>query len=188
MDTQDELLQYLVDVLEDLQLPYAIVGSVAAMAYGEPRLTRDIDVLVLLPANRVSDMQSWFVPPEFYFNDIAAAAATREGGQFNIIHPSSGYKIDVFVGEDAHHRAQLDRALRVRVLPDAVVSLGSPEDVILSKLDYYRMAESPKHLRDIAGMLQVSGEQIDRERIRAEAGVRGTLHIWQAIIERVDEA
>ena len=46
--TQAELLRYLVEVLDGLGLTYMVGGSHAAMYYGEPRLTRDVDIVVAL--------------------------------------------------------------------------------------------------------------------------------------------
>ncbi|MDQ3555937.1 MAG: hypothetical protein M3409_04050 [Gemmatimonadota bacterium] len=123
MESQGEILRYVVEALEDLQIPDAIVGSIASIAYGEPRSTRDIDVVV--------DLQ----------------------------------------------RADVPR-LRSR--------FSAPEELILKKLEYYRSGESPKHLRDIAAMLQISGEEIDRGRIEEEAATLGLGELWKAVVTRVD--
>ena len=186
METQDELLRYLVAALEELQLPYAIAGSVAAMAYGEPRLTRDIDVLVSISSSDFGKLHARFPLPNFYFNDVAAAEAIANGGQFNIIHPASGFKIDVFVAHDAEDRAQIGRARALTVLPERTVSISAPEDLILNKLDYHRMGGSDKHLRDIAAMIQISGEEIDLAYIDREAERLGLAELWAAVRRRAE--
>jgi hypothetical protein len=95
--TQAELLRYLVEALEMLGAEYMIGGSQAAMYYGEPRLTRDVDVIVALGLDQLTAFLRRFPPGEFYVDEDAARAATATSGQFNIIHPGSGLKIDVYV-------------------------------------------------------------------------------------------
>ena len=92
-----DLLERLVAVLERLQIPYLITGSVAAMAYGEPRLTNDIDVVVDLDEAHAGPFAAQFPLGEYYLGDEAIRDALIRKGQFNIIHPASGLKIDVMI-------------------------------------------------------------------------------------------
>lgn len=88
--------------------------------------------------------------------------AVSRKGQFNVIHPASGLKVDVMVPtEDSFNRSRFARVRRLRPFPDYDALFASPEDVILKKMEYYREGGSEKHLRDIAGILKISGEQID---------------------------
>jgi hypothetical protein len=103
--TQAELLRYLVEILETVGAEYMIGGSQAAMYYGEPRLTRDVDVIVALPLDQLTTLLRRFPPDEFYVDEDAARLATATSGQFNIIHPGSGLKIDVYVSPDAEYVA-----------------------------------------------------------------------------------
>ncbi len=81
-----ELLERLVTALERLHIPYLITGSVASMAYGEPRLTNDIDVVVDLNETHVQGLLAQFSPEQFYLSDEAIRDALVRKGQFNIIH------------------------------------------------------------------------------------------------------
>jgi hypothetical protein len=65
----DDLLRRLVGILERLELPYLITGSMASTLYGDPRFTNDIDVVVDLPPGRVSAFCSAFPAPEFYLDE-----------------------------------------------------------------------------------------------------------------------
>src|SRR5213075_2298538 len=94
---QADLLRYLLDVLERLNLDYAITGSHATMAFAESRLTNDIDVLVALTPDTLPAFVAEFPFPQFYVSQDAARSAVANGGMFNIIHPESGQKIDVIV-------------------------------------------------------------------------------------------
>ena len=187
---QAELLRRVIGLLEDLGLTYMVVGSVASAAYGEPRLTRDIDIVISLPPERVGALCRAFSSPEYYLSGDAAAEAVGRGGQFNVIHPASGNKIDfIMARNDAYGRMQLRRRQRVRVLPDLAGYTAGPEDIILGKLGSYSEGGSEKHLRDVAGMMKVSGGLVDTAYVARWAEHLGLCQIWQAILDRLgDEA
>ncbi len=64
-----EVLQKVVDVFEHLGIPYLITGPVAAMAFGEPRLTNDIDIVAAIEERNIADLLKAFPSDEFYFNE-----------------------------------------------------------------------------------------------------------------------
>jgi hypothetical protein len=64
-----ELLQKIVDVFESIQIPYLITGAVAAMAYGEPHLTNDIDIVAAIEERHVGDLLKAFPANEFYIDE-----------------------------------------------------------------------------------------------------------------------
>jgi len=165
---QADLLRHAIDVLETQQINYMVVGSFASAVYGEPRLTH-------------------FPAPEFYVSVEAARKAAAGGGQFNVVHPASGNKIDFLSPRpDAWGQRQLTRRIRKPILPDREAFTASPEDVILGKLWYYHEGGSEKHLRDVAAMLQVSGDQIDRTYVDRWAAELGLTEPWQAVAERLE--
>ncbi|HEY5316259.1 MAG TPA: hypothetical protein VIK18_27265 [Pirellulales bacterium] len=151
-------------------------------------MTRDIDIVVKLAAGQVDALCEAFPSPEFYVSRDAAIEAVRRRSQFNVIHPTSGNKLDLIVSrDDAWGRGQLARRRTVALLPDLAAALAAPEDVILAKMAYYREGEHEKHLRDIASMLRISGEMIDRDYIRDWSGRLGLLDIWQVIASRLGD-
>src|SRR5690242_14930735 len=85
--------------LNQLGLRYIVGGSVAAMLYGEPRFTNDVDVVIFLRIEDVRRLQEVFPSPEFYFPPaevIAAEIARAQNGQFNVIHTATGFKADFY--------------------------------------------------------------------------------------------
>ncbi|MEI6326334.1 MAG: hypothetical protein WCO91_12845, partial [Gemmataceae bacterium] len=72
--------------------------------------------------------------------------------------------------------------------PALLPFFASPEDVILKKLQYYQLGGSEKHLRDIASMLLIRGEAIDRAYIVEWAAKLGVTSEWELVRQRVDEA
>ena len=184
---QRELLEYVVAAFERLAIPHMVVGSFAGYAYGEPRFTQDIDIVLDLPLGTVPEFCAAFPAPEFYVSEAAVLDAVRTRFQFNILHPTSGNKIDcIFPGANEWARTQLSRRRRVKILPDLDASVASPEDVILGKLWYYADGGSEKHLRDIAGILKRSGASIDRAAIAAWAAKLGYAPIWNTVLEKLD--
>ena len=165
-----ELLRRFAEVLERLQIPYLITGSMAPIAYGESRFTNDIDVVVALPLGLVDAFCQSFPETEFYCYPDAVLQAVRQQSQFNIIHFESGLKIDVMIPDDSEfNRSRLARGVRLPARDDFEATFSSPEDVIIKKLEFYQEGGSDKHLRDIAGVLKVRGERVDRDYITAWA-------------------
>jgi len=182
-----DLLRYAVEVLERLGLRYLVTGSVATIFFGEPRFTVDIDIVVDLPAERIRDFCAAFPPEEFYLSEEAVRRAVRNRSQFNIIHPASGLKIDVMIPAGTlFDHSRFARVRRVRPGPDFEAIFASPEDVIVKKLEYYREGGSQKHLRDIGGVLRISGEKIDYAYIQECAERLGWGEIWRAILEGME--
>lgn len=186
---QGELLALAISVLEGLGIPYMVVGSITSGAYGEPRLTLDIDIVVDLTAANVDDLCSAFPPERFYVSREAARAAMVQRGQFNVIDPESGNKIDFMIAPAGDWgREQLKRRQRIPLLPDLNAYAATPEDIIISKMRYYLEGRSDKHLRDIAGILNTSGECVDRPYVSEWAVRLGLEEIWRAVQERAAES
>src|SRR5262245_62842498 len=139
-----------------------IGGSHAAMYYGEPRLTRDVDVIVTLHPDRLPALLERFPAGEFYVDPEGAREAIATAGQFNVIHPGSGLKIDVYVNPNTpYDRTRLARRQRLPVAPGVHAYFARPEDVILYKLLYARDG-GDLHLRDVLGIIRFSGPDLDQ--------------------------
>jgi hypothetical protein len=96
---EPDLIELFVRPLNDLGIRYLVSGSVAAMLYGEPRVTHDIDLVVFLRHNDIARLPTAFPPPEFYVPppEVIGAETSRERGSFNIIHADSGLKADLYM-------------------------------------------------------------------------------------------
>jgi hypothetical protein len=187
--TQAELLRYLVESLEELGIEYMITGSQASIYYGEPRFTQDIDVVVELTPAHGPGLLERFPAPGFYLSEEAMREAIEIRGQFNVIHSDSGLKIDLVVKKDTPHaRAEFGRRERHPILPGTDAAFARPEDVILSKLAYFQQGGSERHLRDVAGMLRISREQIDTRYVDEWARRLALREIWEVVRQRAAEA
>jgi hypothetical protein len=186
---QHELLEFLVDVCIRLRLRYFITGSMASMTYGEFRLTNDIDVVIDFRYGDILPFKQAFPPEEFYLSEDAMRAAIHGARQFNIIHVTSGLKIDVIVSDlSPYDLTRFERAVDEPLREGRAMKLASAEDVILKKLVYYELGGSEKHIRDITSMLRVMADRIDHAYIESWVERLGVRPAWKMILEKLRAA
>jgi len=173
--------------LNTLGVAYMVSGSVAVIIYGEPRLTHDVDLIVVLDRGHIARLPEVFPPAEFYCPPsevIAVEAAREQRGHFNIIHHQTGFKADVYLsGQDPLHAWGLARARQLEVDGQRLV-VAPPEYVILRKLEYYREGGSEKHLRDIRSMLSTSPQAIQIAELEQQIAARGLQEAWRQVQKR----
>jgi len=163
--------------------PYMITGAAASIIYGEPRLTNDLDLVLDLKKGDVPGFAQKFTLEEFYCPPeevIILEVARPVRGHFNLIHHDTGFRADVYLaGRDSLHHWGLANRKSVQ-MEDQSVWVAPVEYVILRKLEYYREGQSEKHLRDIAGMLEVSDAQINTAWLEEQIAARHLQEEWQA--------
>ncbi len=151
--------------LDALGLRYMVSGSVAAIFYGEPRLTNDVDIIVILERESAPRIEAAFPADEFYCPPAAIIEDERrreQRGHFNLIHHATGFKADIYLaGRDPLHTWGFARTVEALIAGERVV-FAPPEYVIARKLQFFREGGSNKHLRDIAAMLSELGAGWDR--------------------------
>jgi hypothetical protein len=170
------------ELLDQIDVPYLVGGSMASSMLGEPRSTVDIDMVVLLRRADVSKLIAAF-GDEFYVDEGAASAAVERRASFNAIHQPTILKIDFFVlGDAPFDRSQLERRRLSPVLGDSDqrVFVSSTEDLILRKLDWYRLGggASDRQWRDVLGMIKVQSSRLELAYLRrwaAELGLAALL-------------
>ncbi len=182
-----ELLRIVALEFEKLELRYLVTGSMATILYGEPRFTNDIDALVDLAPGKIHALCRAFPPPEFYVSEDAVREAIAGHSQFNIIHPTSGLKVDVIIPDRSDfNRERFARAVRISPTGEYSAVFASAEDIIISKVAFYREGGSEKHLRDIAGVLKISGDKLDRQYIEDWLKKLELEEIWRLVEGRVE--
>jgi hypothetical protein len=182
-----ELLQKIVEALDGLNIPYLITGSVGAMAYGEPRLTNDIDIVAAIEENHIPGLLDAFPAEEFYLSEDAIRDAIRYRKQFNIIHPATGLKIDLIIRQDnAFDNSRFSRIRRIKPADTYTANFAAPEDIIIMKMRYYQEGGSEKHLRDIVGILKISGDEVNKSYINDWANQLGLFDIWDTLVNSIE--
>jgi hypothetical protein len=182
MPAPDELSLF-VARLEAIGAPYMVTGATAAILYGQPRVTNDLDVVLSLDdAARGALLQlfpeaEFYVPPE---SVIRAEQARTQRGHFNLIHLDSGYKADIYLaGADPLHGWALPLRRRIRWTDQLHLAVAPPEYVVLRKLEFYREGRSAKHPADIRAIREITGVNEAEMTIWLER--LGLTALWQEI-------
>lgn len=168
--------------LNRARLPYMVTGSMASILYGEPRLTHDIDIVIQLKRSDATKIEHLFPLDDFYCppeEALIIEAARSSRGHFNIIHHKTGLKADFYIqGQDPLHHWAMSRVTILDV--DGIsVTVAPATYVIVRKLQYFREGGSQKHLSDICGILETSGEDLDMTQIEAKVSELQLEHEWE---------
>jgi hypothetical protein len=174
--------------LNDLGVRYMVTGSTAAIYYGEPRMTNDVDIVLFLRRQDSTRFAQAFPPEEFYCppEEVIGIELSRQyRGHFNLIHHETGFKADIYLmAGDPLHQWGMDKA-RIVKIGDDTVQLAPPEYVILRKLQFFREGGSNKHPRDIARMLDSLGPDWERSALLGLVERHGLQAEWTAALELV---
>ena len=181
---EPELFLLFVRRLNVAQIRYMVTGSVAAIFYGEPRLTHDVDFVTNLTDLDIERLVQAFPSADYYLppTEVIAAEVRREQrGHFNIIHVESGFKADLYLTGRDELNAWGFRRKRQFQFEGESFTLAPQEYVIVRKLEYYREGRSEKHLRDIRSILAVSGAETDQPALLEWIARLGLQAEWQLV-------
>jgi hypothetical protein len=184
----DDLARFC-ELLSDTDIHCIIVGSIAAMHFGEPRATIDIDLVLNALPEDADRIASAFRDERFYVPPISVIMRElgRTGGQFTIIDTTTGLKADCYSADkDELGQYQFAHAI-AGVLGTTPVYFAPPAAVIAKKLQYHAMSHQDKHLRDIRAMLALSPELIDLRFLDHWTETHGFSVIWRQCRSRVGE-
>jgi len=194
----DETMQFrtfmrsVLNAIEAAEVDYLIGGAVAAWAWGEARTTRDFDVVVDLPLNRIIPFsqelarRGMAVPQEIIIDLLISPADLP----IHAIHDPTGYKAEIFLlRPDDELRAS---ALSRRMLVDLGPSIGevyvhSPEDLIVYKLHFYGLSHQTKHIRDISSIVKTIGDGLEMEYIRRWVARLNLEDVWQNVWAQLEK-
>lgn len=181
---EPELFLLFVRPFNRAAIRYIISGSVAAIFYGEPRLTHDVDFIVFLNDGDLLRLMEIFPAGEFYVPplEVMQTETRREhAGRFNLVHRPTGFKADVYpTGRDEMHAWAFRHKCTVEFEGETLL-LAPPEYVIVRKLEYFREGQSQKHLRDVQAILSVSGDRLDRAALNDWIQRRGLEAEWRRV-------
>lgn len=182
MDFQ-ELMQKIAKILGDLKILYAVTGGYAVAMWGRPRSTFDIDVIVQVYKPQIKAFRRALqnISKLSYLDEDAIEEAVKREGEFNFIHTESGIKIDFWVaGSNPISQLELERRISKTINGQRVYFI-SPEDLILSKLRWYKESKSNRHLEDIESILKIQ-KNLDYGYLRKWAKIQSTRKILESLI------
>lgn len=152
MQNELDIIRDVAAKLGGLGIPYMLTGSVAMNYYANPRMTRDIDVVVSLQEKDVDSIIASF-ENDYYLDRNAVTRAVANQSLFNLIHHESIIKVDCIIKKHTdYRRIEFERREEVEI-KDVRVWIVSKEDLIISKLDWARDSHSEFQLRDVKNLL-----------------------------------
>lgn len=190
----EDFVKLILDSLGAAGVEYLIGGAIAAWAWGEPRATQDVDVIVNLPVDAINPLskalqdRGVLVPSEIILDTLIE---DRSDLPIHAIHGTSGFKADIYLlrPEDDLRKSALQRRQLINFGPPlGEIYIHSPEDLILYKLIYYDLSQQTKHLRDIGAILHSLGDQLDQAYLGAWIERLGLSTIWKTILEELNQA
>ncbi len=161
-----EVLNDVIKRLDRVNVPYFLVGSLAAMFYSRPRFTNDIDLVLQIRAEQILSFENIFNIEDYYCppTEVLKDEVLRTG-MFNLIHQESGIKIDVvLLKKTEFYESEFKRRQKVEITPGNFIYIATAEDIIIKKLDFYREGGSEKHIQDISEILAETA--IDKDYIQ----------------------
>jgi len=163
------ILDPVIEIFEKIGVSYYIGGSLASSAYGVARATMDIDLVADLSLDHVEILVKT-LEEKYYIDEDMIKDAINQKGSFNIIHLETSMKIDVFVLQDSPYFKNVFSRKRAEILDEGgrLFYLPSPEDIILVKLDWYKLGDcsSERQWNDIIGVLKVQKKNLDLAYLR----------------------
>jgi len=152
MKTELDVLRDVSQRLESSRIEFMLTGSMAMNFYAQPRMTRDLDLVVRLDADQTNLLISLF-ESDYYVDRQAVARAVAQRSMFNLIHNETLIKFDCILLKNQEYR-QEEFARRQKItLGDFETWIVTREDLILSKLYWARDSRSELQLRDVKNLL-----------------------------------
>lgn len=187
----EDFICQVIAAIEAAGVSYMIGGAVAVWAWGEPRGTLDLDLVVNIPLKAVGQLskelekRDMLVPEDIILDNILE---NRADLPINAIHMYSGYKADLYPMRegDELRTSAFERRLKIDLgEPIGDVYLHSPEDLIIYKLWYYSISQGSKHIRDITSIVMTLGDELDFTYIKNWVDKKGLTRIWGELLARI---
>lgn len=178
MMDQNAFLAHIIQTLNKANISYMISGSVGSSFHGQPRATNDADIVIAPTVEQIISFIE-LLGLDFYVSKEAAKQAVENQTMFNIIDIQSGYKTDLIIRKQRPF-SQQEFARRTSVNFFGIETwFVTPEDSILSKLEWSKGRQSETQYKDALGVLVTQKDTLDFDYLKKwakELGVEGALN------------
>ena len=160
MESQEVFLEGLIEKLNRQDIPYMLSGSVSSSLHGNPRATKDVDIVIAPTEEQILNFAN-MLGERYYVNLDAVRYAFAHNSMFNVIDNESGWKADFIIRKDrpfSHREFERKCTAKIKKLD---VWVTSPEDTILSKLEWAKNSHSEQQFRDALGVAVVQWHSLD---------------------------
>lgn len=154
---QHEVLRKVVEKLRDLDIEYMLSGSVAMNFYGQPRMTRHIDIIISIKETQIRRFIDAF-KEEFYIESEMVLKEVSGKGMFNVILNDYIVKVDFILRKDTKYDINAFERRRLVNVGDFEICLISPEDLVPNKLLWAREGNSEIQKRDVKNILMITDD------------------------------
>ena len=156
-----ELLRRITAALDANGIPYMLTGSLASSIYGIPRATNDIDIVIAPTREQLLSLVQLLQRVGLTVESEAATTALRARSQFNVIDFPRGLKVDLIVRKERDFSLTEFERRETHEVGDMSLTLATPEDVLLAKLEWAKIGDSERQLVDAAGIVKMQRETLD---------------------------
>jgi hypothetical protein len=156
-----DLLARMTALLDGAGIPYMLTGSFASTLFGAPRTTQDIDIVIEPTLGTLEKLLHVLPESEYYVSREAAREAYGAEGMFNLVDLATGWKVDLIIRKQRSFSREEFRRRRPLEMLGIQLFVASAEDVIVAKLEWAKLGESERQLRDVAGILRGQGDALD---------------------------
>lgn len=178
-DGTEAAIRRVLKALESAGVPYMFTGSFASSFHGAPRTTQDVDIVIAPTLGSLQRLLSEFPEDRYYVSREAALQAYGAESLFNVIDMESGWKIDFIVRKSRPFSVEEFERRREAELLGTTLYIASAEDVILSKLEWAKMAGSDRQIADVVGILRTQGTDVEVEYVKRWVAVLGLQSEWE---------
>ena len=181
---QRKLLTEIARTLNDLRIPYVVTGSFALAVWGRPRYTADIDIVIQLLPQKLDELADALldIGKDVYLDKDAMQEALEKHGEFNFIHPASGLKVDFWILKNEPYATEQIKRGKIKKIGNQQVKFISAEDLVLSKLVWYKSTGSERQLDDIRSVLKMQ-KSLNLDYIKKWAQVQSTLKLLEPLLK-----
>jgi hypothetical protein len=181
--SQEEFFTEVVQVLNRLNVPYMLTGSVASSFYGEPRSTHDIDFVVIIVPTDTERLLESFDKNRYYISEENIREALTHGSSFNLIDSNTGLKADFWpLKYDAYHQTCFERRIKHTIFGNEA-SIATPEDLILTKLEWCKLSGGNQiQYKDALGIYEMQKRNLDLEYIHKWSEHLHVKDLWDKLI------
>ncbi len=186
MTSQREFLERLVSLLDKAGIPYMVAGSMSSSLHGRPRATQDTDVVIDPTEDQLASFLG-LLGQDYYVSQNAALDAFHRRTMFNVIDLAGGWKADFILRKDRpFSRGEFERRRQVETMGQRLW-VASPEDTILSKLEWMKGRKSDVQYSDALGVAAAQWEDLDLKYLRKWAKELGIENVLVRLLRDAEE-
>jgi hypothetical protein len=180
------VFQRITSALDQVGIAYMLAGSFASSFYGPPRATQDIDIVIAASEDQLRRFVLLLPNEEFYVDLDAALQAERRQSLFNVVDIVTGWKVDFIIRKSrAFSQEEFQRRTKVD-LEGIVLFIASAEDVVITKLEWAKLAQSQRQIEDAAGILRTRWGSLDRSYLEKWVYELGLMAEWNRARQDAD--